>query len=110
MPELIGVGVERRGGQRLAVLRAVHEAVAHESIASVVVSTSPLRKTAMEYHQAGAAAYGPFSESVEGYMSQVGDSVAFVAMLAGLVPIQQQFLPADRRKELTLGDILQVHL
>lgn len=110
LPDLIVLCVDLPDGQGLDVFRAFHEAVAHESIPIIAVSKSPLRKSALEYHQHGAAAYVPFSESVEGYMRQVGDSVAFVAMLAGLVPIQPQFLPADRRTELTLGDILQVHL
>ncbi len=110
LPGMIVLSVDLPDGQGLDVFRAFHEAVAHESIPIVVVSKSPLRKAAVEYHQSGASAYVPFSESVEGYMSQVGDSVAFVAMLAGLVPIQQQFLPADRRTEPTLGEVLQVHL
>ena len=110
LPDLIILSTELPDADGVDAFGTFREAVAHDGIPIVVASKLADRKIAAEYYKLGAAAYIPYSECVEDYMKAVGDSVAFVAMLAGLVPRQQQFFPPENRKDLSVGDVLQVHL
>ncbi len=110
LPDMIILSLSLPDAHGLDVFRTFSEALAHESLPIVVVSKSTDCKQADEFYKHGAAAFVPFSECVEDYMRAVGDSVAFVAMLVGLVPRQQKFFPLEQRAEPTIGDILQVHL
>ncbi len=110
LPDLILLSADLPDADGADALRTFSEAVTHEAIPIVVVSKCADRQRAGQYYKLGATAYVPFSEDVEKYMLAVGDSVAFVAMMAGLVPKQQRFFPSEQRSEPTIGDILQVHL
>ncbi len=110
LPDLIILSTELPDADGIDVFRTFREAVAHDGIPIVVASRSTDRKPATEYYKLGAAAFIPYSERVEDYMKAVGDSVAFVAMLAGLIPQQQKFFPPENRKDFSVGDVLQVHL
>jgi DNA-binding NarL/FixJ family response regulator len=110
LPEMIIMCADLPDADGMDVFRTLSEAVSHEAVPIVVVSKSPDRQVASSYYKAGATAYVPFSDNVEKYMRAVSDSVAFVAMMSGLIPRQDKFFPADRQGELTVGDILQVHL
>ncbi|MCH8851225.1 MAG: response regulator [Planctomycetes bacterium] len=109
-PEMIIMCADLPDADGMDVFRTLSEAVSHEAIPILVVSKSTDRKLASQYYKAGATAYVPYSEDVESYMRAVSDSVAFVAMMSGLVPRQDKFFPAESQTELKLGDILQVHL
>ena len=110
LPEMIIMCADLPDADGMDVFRTLSEAVSHEAIPILVVSKSIDRKLASQYYKAGATAYVPYSEDVESYMRAVSDSVAFVAMMSGLVPRQSKFFPAESQAELKVGDILQVHL
>ncbi len=110
LPDMIIMCADLPDADGMDVFRTLSEAVSHEAIPSLVVSKSSDRKFASASYKAGATAYVPYSEDVERYMQAVSDSVAFVAMMCGLVPRQRKFFPAEDQAELKLGDILQVHL
>ncbi len=110
LPDMIIMCADLPDAAGMDVFQTLFEAVSHEAIPILVVSKSTDRKFASLYYQAGATAYVPYSEDVETYMRAVSDSVAFVAMMSGLVPQQNKFFPPEHQGELKVGDILQVHL
>ncbi len=110
LPEMIIMCADLPDADGMDVFRTLSEAVSHEAIPILIVSKSTDRKIASPYYKAGATAYVPFSDNAEDYMRAVSDSVAFVAMMSGLVPRQNKFFPLEHQGELKVGDILQVHL
>lgn len=110
LPDMIVVSAELRDARGPNFVATLRKLLAADSPPIVVVSRSADRELASRCFRLGASAFVPRPESTQQYHQGLADTVAFVGMLAGLVPRQPRFLPPEQRRELTVRDILQVHL
>ncbi len=94
----------------LDALKTLTESVQARGIPIVVVAGWSSPQEGPKFLEAGACAYVQRSSDLAETVSRIGETVAFVAMVKGLIPKQPQFFSAIEQSRFSIGDVLQVHL
>ncbi len=110
LPDIILLSDHLRDAAGIEGLRSLRDATRNDRISIVIISKEPDQAAGAPYLARGASAFIPHYKDPERYMSSVADTVAFLAMLNGLIPKQERFFPPDSLPEPTVGDVLQVYL